>query len=333
MKQTFATEGAATAARGQRIRHEIRVVPDWAERRLDQVLAAALPELSRSRLQHWIEAGQVWVDGLPRRSRDKVRAGQLIHLDAMLEPRDECLAQSIALDILFEDEQILVINKPAGLVVHPAAGHRDGTLQNALLGHAPDLATLPRAGIVHRLDKDTTGLLVVAKTLEAHRSLVAQLQARQVHREYRALVIGEVVAGGRIDAPIGRHATQRTRMAVVSDGRPASTRYRVLERFAGHSLLGVELETGRTHQIRVHLSSIGHPLVGDRSYGARPRPPKGAGPALVEALQGFPRQALHALRLGLVHPTRGLELLWEAPMPDDLSVLLERFRQETRAWT
>jgi 23S rRNA pseudouridine1911/1915/1917 synthase len=314
-----------------RIRRRIRVEPQLAARRLDQVLATLIPELSRSRLQLWIESGQVRVDGVARRSRDKVWGGELIELDAPVEPVGDCLPQAIPLNPVFEDEQILVLDKPAGLVVHPAAGHRDGTLQNALLNHAPELARVPRAGIVHRLDKDTTGLLVVAKTLEAHRSLVEQLQARLVHREYRALVIGEVVAGGRIEAPVGRHPTQRTRMAVVANGRPAITRYRVLERFAGHSLLAVELETGRTHQIRVHMAHTQHPLVGDRAYGGRPRPPKGASTDLVEALQGFPRQALHALRLGLEHPTLGMAMSWEIPLPADLSELLEQFRVERSA--
>jgi 23S rRNA pseudouridine1911/1915/1917 synthase len=325
--------GSPTATLPARIRREIRVEPQLAARRLDQVLAATVPEFSRSRLQLWIEAGQVRVDGLPRRCRDKVWAGEVIQLDAPVEPLGDCLPQSIALDPVFEDEQILVINKPAGLVVHPAAGHRDGTLQNALLHHAPALASVPRAGIVHRLDKDTTGLLVVAKTLEAHRSLVEQLQSREVHREYRALVVGEVVAGGRIEAPVGRHPTQRTRMAVVAGGRPAITRFRVLERFSGHSLLGVELETGRTHQIRVHMAYSQHPLVGDRVYGGRPRPPKGASPVLVEALQSFPRQALHALRLGLDHPTLGVPMTWEIPMAADLDALLEHFRREPSACT
>jgi 23S rRNA pseudouridine1911/1915/1917 synthase len=314
-----------------RIRRRIRVEPQLAARRLDQVLATLIPELSRSRLQLWIESGQVRVDGVARRSRDKVWGGELIELDAPVEPVGDCRPQAIPLNPVFEDEQILVLDKPAGLVVHPAAGHRDGTLQNALLNHAPELARVPRAGIVHRLDKDTTGLLVVAKTLEAHRSLVEQLQARLVHREYRALVIGEVVAGGRIEAPVGRHPTQRTRMAVVANGRPAITRYRVLERFAGHSLLAVELETGRTHQIRVHMAHTQHPLVGDRAYGGRPRPPKGASTDLVEALQGFPRQALHALRLGLEHPTLGMAMSWEIPLPADLSELLEQFRVERSA--
>jgi 23S rRNA pseudouridine1911/1915/1917 synthase len=329
MKQAFASGPETTQPVLERVQREIRVEPRFAARRLDQVLAAAIPELSRSRLQQWIEGGQVRVDGVARRSRDKVWSGEIIRLDALIEPAGDCLPQAIALDLVFEDDQILVINKPAGLVVHPAAGHRDGTLQNALLSHAPALSAVPRAGIVHRLDKDTTGLLVVAKTFVAHRSLVEQLQSRRVHREYRALVIGEIVAGGRIEAPVGRHPTQRTRMAVVPDGRPAITRFRVLERFPGHSLLGVELETGRTHQIRVHMAHTQHPLVGDRAYGGRPRPPKGARPELVEALQTFPRQALHALRLGLEHPTLEIPMTWEAPVPADLEALLEQFRRES----
>jgi len=327
MKQTSLSAPWSGHQSCERIRREIRVEPHLAARRLDQVLAAAVPEFSRSRLQHWIDGGQVRVDGMARRSRDKVWAGEVIHLDALIEASGDCLAQPIALDLVFEDDQLLVINKPAGLVVHPAAGHRDGTLQNALLHHAPALAAVPRAGIVHRLDKDTTGLLVVAKTLAAHRSLVAQLQSRQVHREYRALEIGEVVAGGRIEAPIGRHPTQRTRMAVVAQGRPAVTRFRVLERFPGHSLVAAELETGRTHQIRVHMAHIQHPLLGDRLYGGRPRPPKGASLAVVEALQGFQRQALHAVRLGLEHPTLGIPMNWEVRMPADLAVLLGRLSQ------
>jgi 23S rRNA pseudouridine1911/1915/1917 synthase len=334
-RMTAATnpEQACSDATPSRVRCAIQVGPEIAARRLDQVLADGLPEFSRSRLQRWIEAGQVRVDGQPRRPRDKVSVGQVIEVDALVEPLGDCVPQAIPLTPVFEDDQILVIDKPAGLVVHPAAGHRDGTLQNALLSHAPGLESVPRAGIVHRLDKDTTGLLVVAKTLRAHASLVAQLQARRVHREYRALVIGEMIAGGRIDAPVGRHPSQRTRMAVVSDGRPATTHYRVRERFAGHSLMDVRLETGRTHQIRVHMAHLGHPLVGDRLYGGRPRPPRGASPALVDALQGFSRQALHALRLGLEHPTLGVEMRWEAPIPEDLAALLGHLRAGPPAWS
>jgi 23S rRNA pseudouridine1911/1915/1917 synthase len=310
------------------VQREVTVAAALAGSRLDQALAVLVPEFSRSRLQQWIEGGQVVVNNAPRRCRDKVWSGDTIRLDAQLTQHRECIAQDIALDVVYEDEQVLVINKPAGLVVHPAAGNPDGTLQNALLHYAPALAPLPRAGIVHRLDKDTSGLLVVAKTLTAHCALVAQLQAREMHREYRALVIGEVVAGGRIDAPIGRHPTQRLRMAVVPHGRPAATQYRVLERFPGHTLLAVELETGRTHQIRVHLTQRHWPLVGDHVYGSRPRPPRGAAPAVIAALQTFPRQALHALRLGFIHPTTHEELVWEIPLAADFAALLALFRTE-----
>ncbi len=300
-----------------------------AGRRLDQVLAELLPDFSRSRLQGWIEAGRVRLDGGPCRCRDKVWGGEEVRLEPLLAPREECLAEDIPLAIVYEDEHLLVIDKPAGLVVHPAAGNRDGTLQNAILHHAPELDRLPRSGIVHRLDKDTTGLLVVAKTPKAHRSLVEQLQARQVHREYRALVAGTLVAGGTVDAAVGRHPTQRTRMAVVSDGRPAVTHYQILERFPAYTLLAVRLETGRTHQIRVHMAHLRHPLVGDAVYAGRPRLPKGASAELVAALQGFPRQALHAIRLGLLHPDTGESVAWEVPMAADMGALLETLRRSS----
>ncbi len=312
----------------ERISRVLRVDADLAGLRLDQALAQRWPGLSRSRLQRWIEGGQVQVDGAPRRCRDKVWGGEEVRLEAALEAIGSDAPEAIPLRLVYEDGQILVIDKPAGLVVHPAAGNPGGTLLNALLHHAPALAALPRAGIVHRLDKDTSGLLVVAKTLQAHRSLVEQLRRRSVHREYRALVVGELVAGGQVDAPIGRHPTQRTQMAVVAGGRAAVTRYRVLERYPGHSLLAVELETGRTHQIRVHLAHQRHPLVGDRTYGVRPRPPKGCDPGLTVALQQFPRQALHAIRLGLEHPESGEHLEWEVPMAPDLESLLDLFRRE-----
>ena len=310
------------------IRRSLRVESDLAGGRLDRVLAQLLPEFSRGRLQQWIEAGQVLVDDQPCRVRDKVWGGESIRIEAELAVVDEHRPQAIALDLVYEDEHLLVIDKPAGLVVHPAAGNPDGTLLNALLHHAPELATLPRAGIVHRLDKDTTGLMVVARTLQAHCALVEQLQRRVVHREYRALVLGTLVAGGRVEAPIGRHPTQRVKMAVVGNGREAITHYRVLESYPGHTLLAVELETGRTHQIRVHMTHIHHPLVGDTTYGARPRPPRGCHPELAAALQSFPRQALHAIRLGLIHPATGAEMQWEVPMAPDLDALLELFRRE-----
>lgn len=315
------------------VQRSLRLGQECAGLRLDQALAQAWPEFSRGRVQQWIEAGQVLVDGASRRCRDRVWGGEAVGLDVTLVGDERDSPQAIPLAIVHEDEALLVIDKPAGLVVHPAAGNPDGTLLNALLHHAPTLAALPRAGIVHRLDKDTSGLLVVAKTLQAHCSLVEQLRRRTVHREYRALVVGELVAGGSVAAPIGRHPTQRTRMAVVADGRPAHTRYRVLERYPGHCLLGVELETGRTHQIRVHLTHVHHPLVGDPVYGGRPRPPKGCSPLLAAAIQGFPRQALHAIRLGLAHPETGRAMAWEVPMAPDLETLLELFRQEATCGT
>jgi 23S rRNA pseudouridine1911/1915/1917 synthase len=302
------------------------ISPDMAGRRLDQVLADAFPEYSRSRLQQWIDEGRVLVDGTTRRRRDKLHSGAQVRLMPVAEPRNECIAQAIALDVLFEDEHLLVVNKPAGLVVHPAAGNREGTLQNALLHHLPQLDLVPRAGIVHRLDKDTSGLLVVAKTLPAHKSLVEQLQRHSVHREYRALVQGTLVAGGTVDAPIGRDPRHRIKMAVVSGGRPAVTHYRVFERFDAHTLLLLRLQTGRTHQIRVHMAHIHHPLVGDRTYGGRSRPPPGVGAALIDALQKFPRQALHATALGCDHPLTGEAMHWEIPMPDDMRELLSLLR-------
>lgn len=309
-------------------RRALTVEAGCAGRRLDQVLAEAFPEFSRSRIQHWIDDGRVQVNGAQRRPRDKVRLGELIVLAPAAEAASGPIAQPIPLAIVHEDEDILVVDKPADLVIHPAAGNRDGTLQNALLHHDRSLARLPRAGIVHRLDKDTTGLLVVAKTLTAHRSLVAQLQARTMRREYLAVVNGALVAGGCVDAPIGRHPFQRTHMAVVQSGRPAVTHYRVVERFAGHTLLRIHLETGRTHQIRVHMAHIRHPLIGDPTYGGRPRVPKAASPRLREALRAFPRQALHAAALGLAHPRTGATLAFQAAIPSDLASLLSQLRAE-----
>ncbi|MCO5760883.1 MAG: 23S rRNA pseudouridine(1911/1915/1917) synthase RluD [Chromatiaceae bacterium] len=305
-----------------------RLPPDLAGQRLDQALAELLPEFSRSRLQQWIDAGRVRLNGLPCRRRDRVWGGEEVWVEPVLEPDVNCLPQAIPLDLVYEDEDLLVVNKPAGLVVHPAAGNLDGTLQNALLHRAPELAQLPRGGLVHRLDKDTSGLLVVARTLLAHKSLVEQLQAREVHREYRALVTGVPLGGGRIDAPLGRHPRLRTQMAVVPGGRPAVTHYRVLEDFAAHALLGLRLETGRTHQIRVHLAHIRFPILGDPVYGGRPRPPKGASSRLVTALRAFPRQALHAIRLGLRHPRTGAEMNWEVPLAPDMVALLVLLRAE-----
>ncbi|HBN7892217.1 TPA: 23S rRNA pseudouridine(1911/1915/1917) synthase RluD [Pseudomonas aeruginosa] len=300
--------------------------------RLDQIAAQLFPEHSRSRLAGWIKDGRLTVDGAVLRPRDIVHSGAQLVLEAEQEAQGEWLAQDIELEIVYEDEHILVIDKPAGLVVHPAAGHQDGTLLNALLYHVPDIANVPRAGIVHRLDKDTTGLMVVAKTLEAHTKLVAQLQARSVSRIYEAIVIGVITSGGTIDAPIGRHGVQRQKMAVVDAGKVAVSHYRVLERFRAHTHTRVKLETGRTHQIRVHMSHIDYPLVGDPVYGGRFRIPPVASQTLVQTLREFPRQALHARFLELDHPATGVRMKWESPLPEDFLWLLSLLRQDREAF-
>ncbi|HFJ9881597.1 TPA: 23S rRNA pseudouridine(1911/1915/1917) synthase RluD [Pseudomonas aeruginosa] len=300
--------------------------------RLDQIAAQLFPEHSRSRLAGWIKDGRLTVDGAVLRPRDIVHSGAQLVLEAEQEAQGEWLAQDIELEIVYEDEHILVIDKPAGLVVHPAAGHQDGTLLNALLYHVPDIANVPRAGIVHRLDKDTTGLMVVAKTLEAHTKLVAQLQVRSVSRIYEAIVIGVITSGGTIDAPIGRHGVQRQKMAVVDAGKVAVSHYRVLERFRAHTHTRVKLETGRTHQIRVHMSHIGYPLVGDPVYGGRFRIPPVASQTLVQTLREFPRQALHARFLELDHPATGVRMKWESPLPEDFLWLLSLLRQDREAF-
>lgn len=303
---------------------------DLAGLRLDQALARVLPQYSRARLQGWIEAGAVQVDGRLLRGRDKVVGGEKVRIEAQIEPDAQVAAEALPLDIVFKDRALLVINKPPGMVVHPGAGNSGQTLQNALLAFDPKLAVVPRAGIVHRLDKDTSGLLVVARTPEAHTALVAAIAERVVERHYIALCTGVMTAGGTVDEPIGRHRSQRTRMAVRSDGRPAVTHYRVLKRFRGHTMVRAELETGRTHQIRVHLAHIGLPLVGDPAYGGRRRLPAGAAPELVTALEGFKRQALHAARLKLEHPVTGKEVEWEAPLPADMVGLVEAMEADLK---
>jgi 23S rRNA pseudouridine1911/1915/1917 synthase len=297
--------------------------------RLDQVAARLFPDYSRSRLQAWIKKGELRVDGEQHRPRDKVHQGARLVIDTELAQEVEWRAQDIALEIIYEDSSILVLNKPAGLVVHPAAGHVDGTLVNALLAHAPELAQLPRAGIVHRLDMETSGIMVVARTLAAHHHLVGQLQARSVKREYCAVCIGVMTGGGTIDAPIGRHPRQRKKMAVLAaGGKPAVTHYRVTRRFGHHTRIAVNLETGRTHQIRVHMAHRHYPLVGDPVYGGRPRIPRGASEQLIAALRGFPRQALHARALGLLHPQTEEEVHFECPLPADIEDLLAVLKRE-----
>jgi 23S rRNA pseudouridine1911/1915/1917 synthase len=294
--------------------------------RLDQVIATLYPQYSRSQLQKWIKSGYVRVDGKLIKPKERLTGGEEIVINATLEVQTEFAPEAIPLDIVYEDTSIIVLNKPAGLVVHPAAGNWSGTLVNALLHHDSSLEMLPRAGIVHRLDKDTTGLMVVAKTLQGHTALVEALQERDVSREYLALVHGAIVAGSTIEANIGRHPVDRKRQAVVEGGKPAITHYRVEERFPHHTLLRVALETGRTHQIRVHLSWKHMPIVGDQVYGGRPRVPAGADETVRSAIQGFPRQALHATRLGLQHPETGEAMSWEVPAPADMAVLLETLR-------
>jgi 23S rRNA pseudouridine1911/1915/1917 synthase len=312
----------------QSIHLSVRIPEHLRGHRLDQALAELVPDYSRSRLQQWIRAGQVTLDRRVPKTRDRVQGGEQVRIEAEIVPESAVEAQAIPLSVVYEDVDLLVINKPPGLVVHPAAGNPDGTLQNALLHHDPALAALPRAGIVHRLDKDTSGLMMVARNLAAHNRLVAALQAREVHREYLAVVNTVLTAGGEVDAPIGRHPVDRKRMAVVSGGKPARTRYRVLERYRAHSLVRLQLETGRTHQIRVHMAHIHCPLVGDPVYGGRLRLPRAAGEALREALQAFRRQALHALRLSLTHPGSGAPVSWEVPPPADLQALIEVLRRD-----
>ena len=302
-----------------------------AGRRLDQVLAELFPDYSRSRLQLWNRNGRVQVDTEIRPDKYRVLGGEVIELDPGEIVDQGCAPEDIPLDIVFRDDDLLVVNKPAGLVVHPAAGNPDGTLQNALLHLDPVLATLPRAGIVHRLDKQTTGLLVIARSLSAHKQLVEQLQARTMGREYLAVVCGVLTAGGKVDAPVGRHPSDRKRMAVVPGGRPAVTHYRVAERFRAHSLTRLKLETGRTHQIRVHMAYIRHPVTGDPVYGGRLRIPRGASPLLMETLRKFNRQALHARRLSVVHPRTGERLEWQAPVPSDMQELVEVLRGDAES--
>jgi 23S rRNA pseudouridine1911/1915/1917 synthase len=307
-------------------------IPDTAAgHRLDQALATMFPDYSRSRLKAWIDAGEVLVDGQVRRPRDKVDGGETVVIAATLPQESDAQAQAIPLEMVHEDRHVFVVNKPAGLVVHPGAGNPDRTLQNALLARDPALAALPRAGIVHRLDKETSGLLIVARTLPAHTALVRMLEAREIHREYQAICRGVITAGGTIDAPIDRHPTDRVRMAIRDGGRVAVSHYRVIKRFRAHTHVRVQLETGRTHQIRVHLAHIAYPIVGDKVYGGRLALPKGASEELRTALREFPRQALHAAQLQLAHPVTGKPLEAAAPLPDDMVQLLRVLATDSAA--
>jgi 23S rRNA pseudouridine1911/1915/1917 synthase len=303
------------------------VIPEnLAGTRLDRALALIFPDYSRTRLKEWLTSGQIKLDGHTAEPKQKVKGDEVIEILAELPPEPSMEAQDIPLAIIYEDRSILIINKPVGLVVHPAAGNPDHTLLNALLHHAPTLATLPRAGLVHRIDKDTSGLLVVAKTLEAHTSLVKQLQDKTVNREYQAIVKGECISGGTVDAPIARHPQQRTHMAVIENGKPAVTHYRILEKFKGYTRLKVILETGRTHQIRVHMAHINYPIVGDQTYGGGLKVPANTTDDRKQVLRQFKRQALHAERLGLIHPDTKEAIVFEAPLPEDMLNLLKTLR-------
>ncbi len=327
--ETAAETSDSDRAAGAEFRvHRIELPPEAAGLRLDQALARALPQYSRARLQGWIEAGAVEVDGRRLRAKDKVLGGEQVRVQARWQAETRVEPEALALTVVHQDRAILVIDKPAGLVVHPGAGNPRHTLQNALLALDPALARVPRAGLVHRLDKDTSGLLVVARTPEAHARLVAALAAREIERVYLAVCTGVMTGGGSVDEPIGRHRTQRTRMTVRADGRRAVTHYRIVKRFRAHTLLRVQLQTGRTHQIRVHLAHIGYPLIGDPLYGGRRRVPAGCSPELAEALRAFARQALHAAHLGLEHPLTGKRLEWDSPPPEDLGRLIAALEQD-----
>jgi 23S rRNA pseudouridine1911/1915/1917 synthase len=307
------------------------VPPGLAGRRFDQALAELFPDYSRSRLTLWIKSGAALLDGEAVAPRHIVHGGEAVALSVRTEREIGAEPEAIALDIRHQDSEVIVVNKPSGLVVHPGAGNPRGTLQNALLHHDPKLAGIPRGGIVHRLDKDTSGLMVVARTMRAHTSLVAQLSARDVHRQYAAIVYGAMVAGGKVDAPLGRHSHDRLKQAVREDGREAVTHYRVRERFRTMTLVECRLETGRTHQIRVHMAHVRHPLVGDPQYGGLLKLPKGASPELVAALRAFRRQALHAERLEFVHPKSGRTVAFEVETPADMQALLAALREDLRA--
>ncbi|WP_010321663.1 23S rRNA pseudouridine(1911/1915/1917) synthase RluD [Marinobacterium stanieri] len=307
---------------------DVHVPAEMFGMRLDQAAAQLFPDYSRSRIQNWIKDGTLKVDGEAKRPRDKLNGGEAISVRTELPRIEEHEGEAIPLDIVHEDDDILVINKPAGLVVHPAAGHDSGTLMNALLHHCPDIDQVPRAGIVHRLDKDTTGLMVVAKTIAAQTELVSQLQERSMGREYEAVVNGVMTGGGSVDEPLGRHSKNRQKMAVVGLGKEAVTHYRVLEKFRAHTHIRLKLETGRTHQIRVHMAHINYPLVGDQMYGGRFRLPKGCSPTMQKVMRNFRRQALHAKKLELWHPGTGELVSWEVDLPEDMQKLLDVLKKD-----
>lgn len=307
----------------------IIISEELANERLDQALAKLMPDYSRTQIQHWIESGAVLVNGVAVKGKSKVKGGEHVAIEITLKQQPQWEAQKIELNIVYEDESIIVVNKPIGLVVHPGTGNSDRTLLNALIHHAPALKDLPRAGIVHRLDKDTSGLLVIAKTPHAIRHITQQLKDRSLLREYQTIVYGKMISGGTIDEPIERHPIHRKKMSVSETGKHAVTHYRVMERYRGHTRLRVKLETGRTHQIRVHMAYIKHPIVGDASYGARMQPTRGMTPELMQMMREYKRQALHAFSLGLIHPETEEFMQWEVDLPPDMVKLIELLKEDS----
>ncbi len=311
--------------------NQIVTIPeDLADERLDVALSKLLPEFSRTQLKQWIDAGLVTVNDVAVKAKTKTCSGDIISVNPVLKPEPAWKPQNIPLNIVYEDESVLIINKPHGLVVHPGAGNSHSTLLNALLHHAPALINLPRAGILHRLDKETSGLLIIAKTAAALKHLSLQLKNRTISREYQAVVYGEFISGGMIDAPIDRHPLQRKRMAVVDTGKPAITHYRIMEKYRSLTRLKVKLETGRTHQIRVHMHHIHHPIAGDVIYGGRVRLSKGMSDDLIQQLRGFKRQALHAFAVAFEHPETEEWVSFEAELPADMTALIESLRADIK---
>ncbi len=312
-----------------KIHYRFILTDDVKGMRLDQALAKTLPELSRAQIQEWIKRGEVMVNQAMPKAKMIVSGGEQIHIQGSQRVQPHWQAQPIRLNVLYEDDALLVINKPVGMVVHPGAGNLDQTLLNALLHHAPVLAALPRAGIVHRLDKNTSGLLVIAKTAASLKNLIAQMKAKSILRVYQAIVYGLLIAGGTIDAPIGRHPIQRKRMAVTESGKRAVTHYRVIEKYRNHTRLKIQLETGRTHQIRVHMAHIHHPILGDPVYQHRLQLPKGASPELITLLRQFKHQALHAFELSLIHPETKKPMHWQAPLPEAMQEVINLLKADT----
>lgn len=310
------------------INQALHIPEEHAGARLDQTLAKLIPAFSRTQIQEWLDQGAILVNGDSAKGKLRVKGGELIEINASPKPMPAWEAQPIPLDIIFEDDELIVLNKPVGLVVHPGSGNASRTMLNALLHHCPALQSLPRAGIVHRLDKETSGLLVVAKTANAFKSLTHQLKKRTIEREYQAIVYGHLISGGTVDAPIERHHIQRKKMAVTETGKEAITHYRVVEKYRAHTRLKLKLETGRTHQIRVHMAHIRHPIVGDPTYGGRVQLAKATTPELTQALRQFKHQALHAFALGLNHPASGEFVRWEIDLPADMKALIATMKDD-----